>query len=146
MNNSTNYCPFCGSNVKPGDVFCPNCGANLEDIMQESGPPTRDSFDAAPSGYYEIEEPMSEPGYQTTYYHPQRDAYRRKSSDSMGAAALIASLVGLFCIPIIPSIIAIILGIVGLTRESGKSMAIIGIFAGFLGLIPYILIFVFAFA
>jgi hypothetical protein len=103
--SSTNYCPYCGAEIKPGDRFCNNCGSDLSPAEEDSGvkivgeAPQRGSsygYDSQPAAY--DEDPFqSSSDYGSYDYGSQPPPPSQKYSDSKDNAVIALILAGAGC-------------------------------------------------
>ena len=127
--SNNQYCPFCGSITKQGDVYCLNCGARME----EDAP-----FQSSTTvGTYQQSQPTQVQYPQQHAYHapPTYTPAQPVQSNWAANLSLIAAIIGIFIMPVIGSLLAVIFGFIGLTYETEKAKAGIGLTLGLCELI-----------
>ncbi len=135
---SSKFCSHCGTTVKLDDVFCNNCGASLEDTIE----PT-------------VNLPVQPELYTQTTHTQHQTVYVPKPS-SLNNVAIVALVLGIISVVVqflpvvsfaasISGIIAIVTGAVSMQRTQKKYFALAGIILGVIGIVLWILSFVFGF-
>jgi uncharacterized membrane protein YvbJ len=129
------YCTECGSEVEKEARFCPNCGHDLSQGTSTSSP----SIIAPSPTEYSASPPVQSstlPTYQQ--YH--------KSDNTKGIIALVFGILGFLFLPFIGSIVAIIFGALSRSQEEDTPLGTIGIVLGILGIVCWVIFFVFIFS
>ncbi|MHA1126316.1 MAG: zinc-ribbon domain-containing protein [Candidatus Heimdallarchaeota archaeon] len=149
------YCSFCGNPIEENATFCPNCGSHVEESNQNSAK-TSSSQPQIITDVPSSSLPQQQPSYrvQPVYkpvvtYQPVQTTYHApppSRSNSEANNALVLSLVGLFCIPVIPSIFALIYGIRASKSPYNRGTAIVAVILAVIGIVPYtVVLFMFLF-
>ena len=129
------YCTECGSEVEQETRFCPNCGHSLSQEVLTSSP----SVLASPPAQYSAKPPVQSSAPPTYQQYHKRD-------NTKGIIALVFGILGFVFLPFIGSIVAIILGALSRSQDEDSSLGTIGIVLGILGIICWIIFFVFIFS
>jgi len=121
------FCKKCGAELEQDAKFCNVCGETVE-AAQSTPQPENVQANAAPQ-------------YDYQYTLAQAPA-AEKGKSWQGITSLICGIVGFICcISFIPSILALVFGFMGL--KSKKTLSIIGIVLGCLGLLIGICVVIF---
>ena len=89
------YCPNCGKDVQPGEMFCPTCGTSLQQGQTDQGPPTETGYTSSQT--YTTNQPgysAPPPGQQG--YAPPPPVYPGVPLKSPGVALILGLILGLF--------------------------------------------------
>ncbi|MGC9781369.1 MAG: zinc-ribbon domain-containing protein [Candidatus Heimdallarchaeota archaeon] len=135
--SSEQFCPFCGSTVKEGDVFCNNCGASLEETPE-------------PTPVATVQQP-TDFSYTDS---PQIVVTPTKLSDTnIFAYVAIGCGIGALILAIIPfigylapicAIVSIVCGGIGLGKKLKRNMAIAGLTLGITAIVLWIVLWILA--
>ncbi len=138
----TLYCSFCGNPIEENTTYCPNCGAYTEESNQNSSKNSSSQYQSVtdiPSSSLPQQPVVTYQPVQTTYQAPPP-----VQDNSAANNALVLSLVGLFCFPVIPSIFGLIAGIRALNNPYNRGIAIVAIVLSVFGILPvFALLFLF---
>jgi hypothetical protein len=121
-----NFCPSCGAPLQPGAGFCANCGRGV------GGAPPPRGHQGYGQGYGQ--------SYGQSYGQPGGDPEAR----SKATTALVCSIVGLLCLPIVFSVIGLVKGMSAKERldhageQTGTATAAIVI--GIVGLVSGVIV------
>ncbi|HUT79752.1 MAG TPA: zinc-ribbon domain-containing protein [Candidatus Bathyarchaeia archaeon] len=151
-------CPFCGSIIEPGSKFCQNCGASIEDLNSpidygdsssvriigtSNVTPTQNQY---PQVQYPVQSQTYTYQQQPVYYQPASTVYvPQQRDDSLANLSIIMAILSCIGIlPIIGSIIAVITGHIAYARSKNNT-ALAALILGYIGIIGFVLLFVFIF-
>ena len=128
------FCTNCGRDLEESWKICPDCGKILgEGTVPQTHPTTQPQIRLT-----------TQPTPQPHRVQPYHYKYTKVVGESrIGTASLVCGILGLilgfsfsfimFGFPIL-RVVAVILGVIGISRDDNKSMAIVGLVLGIIGI------------
>lgn len=137
---SNSYCPFCGSEIKPGDTFCNSCGASTETTPVN---PVNQPYTPPPPPQQQYGQPAHQYGAsaQTVYQQPAKS-----QTNTLGLVSIITTFLGCCSALFLPFVtlplflVGLITGAVGMKKTpNDKTMSLIGVIISSIGVIGSII-------
>ncbi len=132
--SSEQYCPFCGSSIKEGDIFCNNCGASMEETPE----PTPVAAVQQPTDFSYTDTPQ----VVVTPVKPSDTSVFAYVAIGCGIGAVILAALLPFSnwLALICAIVSIVCGGIGIGKEPKRNMAIAGLALGIIAIVLWIVL------